>query len=249
MNYRTPLAQIKLNDNPFKEVMSIDVQAFRNQFMNTAKVELSNVLGDWPEVTDGDKVLLKAGYADEELWPVFTGSVKHADNQETIRLFCQCNNRQLVDNRFTRTYHKEEVSAIVSHLISECDYPAKYIPELRTKQFILPNVDFTIKDAIESLQDGTGLKHCCYTDPEGNFYWNLEEDLSGDSLVISEDDVFNFTPLPFGIHTLEMFGVNAWHSQFITKSDKDYLIMGVRHTIGGEAGFRSKLWLKEVERV
>ena len=249
MDWRTPVAEVIVGGVSSRDVVMFDVSAFRQHVMATANVELSNVLGEFPnEIKNNDSIVVKTGYADSDLWPVFTGSVLHADNQEIIKLKCQCKNRQLLDTIITRTYQNEEAGAIMRHLLMGLDYTNLNISELRSKLDKLPLVDESIKQAIDAMHQRLNLSHCCYTDASGEFFWNVEDDISADTITIADDDVFAFDSHAGGIYTLDMFGRDIWHSSRIIKAETEYLVMGVAHQFGkNKSGYHCRLWLKEAQ--
>lgn len=246
MRWRTPIVTASINEAK-AEVIKARVSAFRGHVLNTAKITVSNIWNQFQDdIKDGDSTVLKMGYADRELWPVFTGSVLKADNQETIDLACQCLNRQLFDTRITRTYQNAVASDVITHLLGDLEYTSQNISSLNSIIDKLPMADQTIQQGLYDLKQRLRFDHQYYTDASGNFFFNTEDELSTDVTAIETDQVFDFKSSMSGF-TMLCAGMNVWHSELVSYKNNEYLVMGVEHSTGFyKQGFVSKLWLKGV---
>jgi len=236
----------------------MELTAARGRPIATVVLRLSNVRGEWNQDSEAlaagnCPLVIRWGYRGNDLFPLFDGTVKTYDLQETLTIVGQCRCRALADARITRTYHNETVDAVVSHLVVPHGFALVNLSTCDQIIDKLPLQNDTIVSALEWINRRLNLGYSFWTDPEGQFHWH-PEDLAqeAEAIFTQGEDVLCWERIANDRRLLTVMGIPIWHSQVIEVATNDglvtrYFVDQVRHTAGVSGnGLRTMLWLRQL---
>jgi len=258
MNYQAPIIRATIGSFETENIIKMRIKAACSAPCAFVELECSNLDGALSSVAKADKLLVQAGYRGEELISVFDGSVRQAHNYKTLKIEGYCRALALVDNAVSRTYHNEDASQIVKHLVEPFGFAGLDIFTLESLNLTpkaatidrLPLCNTNVNTALNMLKNRLALPVEWYCTPDGVFHCVGRNYEQAAVMRIMRDDVLNSRVLPGGRLEIKIeCAPSLWHSKVIELEEDDetfapYFVEKVEHSIGfNDANLKTVLTL------